>query len=220
MRSPSASTSLLQQAYDEVVGDVELAGANDPTRVRLLDAAYEQFCRMGIARSSLDEVARRAGLSRVTIYRKFETKDALVEEVMLREFRRYLLQFLADIAGAPTAAERLVRGFVSAHRAISTNPLIGGLLEAEPSLLAGAIGGDDGRMLAAVREFVAGQLRQEQRAGEVPADLDVNLSAEMMVRISASFLTIPSHIVDLNDTDGLADLARRYLVPMIQAPAP
>jgi len=37
----------------------------------------------------------------------------------------------------------------------------------------------------------------------------------MMVRISASFLAIPSHLVDLDSDDQVADLARRFLVPML-----
>lgn len=189
----------------------------DATRTRLLDAAYEQFCRMGVQRTSLDEVARRAGTSRVTIYRKFANKEVLVEEVMLREFRRYVGQFLADVASARTVEDRLVAGFVSSYRTVSTDPLISGLIETEPSMLAGVIGGD-GRLLSAVGEFVAVQLRAEQRAGTVPPDLDVELTAEMMARVSASFLTIPSHLVDLDDDDQLAHIARRYLVPMLDPP--
>jgi hypothetical protein len=41
-----------------------------------------------------------------------------------------------------------------------------------------------------------------------------------MVRISASFLAIPSHLVDLDDDDQLAALARRFLVPMLDPPPP
>jgi TetR/AcrR family transcriptional repressor of uid operon len=68
-----------------------------------------------------------------------------------------------------------------------------------------------------VREFVAGQLRQEQHAGNVPAGLDADVVAELMVRISASFLAIPSHVIDLDDEEQPAALARRYLVPMLEA---
>ncbi|WLP88792.1 TetR/AcrR family transcriptional regulator [Gordonia sp. NB41Y] len=218
MASPTpAPKTLLERAYDDVTTAAEDGAADDPTRTRLLDAAYEQFCRMGIQRSSMDEVARRAGLSRVTIYRKFASKDALVEEVMRREFGTYIARFLDDIAPGESAADRLVLGFVSSYRSISRNPLIAGLLEAEPSLVAGAVVGGDGRTMAVVRSFVAQQLRREQRAGTVRADLDTELTAEMMVRISTSLLTIPSHIVDLDDDAALADVARRYLVPMLEA---
>ncbi|MFI8774136.1 TetR/AcrR family transcriptional regulator [Gordonia sp. NPDC062954] len=219
IQSPPQSPSLLQRAYVAVVGG-DFDEPDDPTRARLLDAAFDQFCRMGIQRSSMDEVARRAGLSRVTIYRKFDTKDALVEQVILREFRRYFLRFLADIGEADTAEERVVFGFVSSLRSILGNPLIGGLIETEPTLLAGSIGADDGRMLAAVRQFLAQQLRKEQSAGNIAADLDTELTAEMMVRFSNSFLTVPSQLVDVHDDEQLAAIARRYLVPMLNPPKP
>ncbi|MBJ8345485.1 TetR/AcrR family transcriptional regulator [Antrihabitans sp. YC2-6] len=206
---------MLERAFTDAV---EGADVSDQTRTRLLDAAYDQFCRMGIQRSSMEDVARRADLSRITVYRRFATKDLLVEQVVLREFRRYFDEFLVDISHARTTADRVVLGFVSSLRAIRGNPLIGGLLAAEPNLLAGSMIGDDGRMLATVRQFLAVQLRREQSAGNVSVDLDVDLVAEMMVRISASFLAIPCHIVDLDDDAQLEAIARQFLVPMLKPP--
>ncbi|MGB3442352.1 MAG: helix-turn-helix domain-containing protein [Actinophytocola sp.] len=204
--------SLLERAYSDAVERVDEV---DEARGRILDAAYEQFCRMGIQRSTMEDVARRAGVSRITVYRRFATKDVLVEHVVRREFRRYFDQFLADIEQADTAAERVVVGFVSSLRTIRGNPLIGGLIAAEPALLVPSMISDGGHTLATVRAFVAGQLRREQHAGNVPADLDADLVAEMMVRVSASFLAIPSHVVDLDDDEQLASVARRFLVPML-----
>ncbi|WP_307796778.1 TetR/AcrR family transcriptional regulator [Williamsia soli] len=204
--------SLLERAFTDAV---ERADDNDQTRTRLLDAAYEQFCRMGIQRSSMEDVAKRAGMSRITVYRRFATKDALVEQVILREFRRYFDRFLADIRDARSAADRVVLGFVSSLRAFRGNPLIGGLMYAEPTLLAGSMIGDEGRMLGAVSQFVAGQLRREQQAGTVAATLDTDLVGEMMVRVAASFLTIPSRAVDLDDDSVLESVARQFLVPML-----
>lgn len=208
-----SAQSLLQRAYSDARARDE---GFDRTKMRLLDAAYEQFCRMGIQRSSMEDVARRADLSRVTVYRRFATKDALVEQVILREFRRYFDQFLVDIRHAQTAADRVVVGFVSSLRAFRENPLIGGLMAAEPTLLAGSMIADDGRMLGAVSQFVAGQLRREQEAGKVPEDLDTNLVADVMVRISASFLTARSQVVDVDDTDQLTMVAKQFLVPMLR----
>ncbi len=56
----------------------------------------------------MDDVARRAGLSRITVYRRLVSKEALVEAVPLRDFRQYVDRFLADIAGADTVADRVV----------------------------------------------------------------------------------------------------------------
>ncbi|MCX5045721.1 TetR/AcrR family transcriptional regulator [Aldersonia sp. NBC_00410] len=207
--------SLLERAYTNAV---ERSGDLDETRERLLDAAYEQFCRLGIQRTSMEEVARGAGLSRITLYRKFDTKDALVEQLIIREFRRYLDQFLDDIKEADTVADRVVVGFVASIRAIGGNPLIGGLLETELTLVVGSIIKKDSGMLSTVQEFVAGQLRREQQVGNISGDVDADLVAEMMVRISASFLTVPSRIVDITDDVQLATVARKFLVPMLAAP--
>jgi TetR/AcrR family transcriptional regulator, repressor for uid operon len=210
--TPSDSESVLERAYLDAVERVD---DTDELRARILDAAYEQFCRMGIRRSTMEDVARRAKVSRITVYRRFVTKDALVEHVVRREFRRYFDRFLIDIEQAGTAADRVVLGFVSSLRAIRGNPLIGGLIAVEPDLLVPSMITDGGQTLATVRQFVAGQLRREQRAGHVPGDLDVDLVAELMVRVSASFLAIPSLIIDLDDDEQLAAVARRFLVPML-----
>lgn len=217
LMTSSDSGSLLENAYVEAV---ERVGDADETRARVLDAAYAQFCRMGVQRSTMEDVARRAGVSRITVYRRFATKDALVEQVVRREFRRYFDRFLTDIQGAETAADRVVLGFVSSLRTIRRNPLIGGLIATEPDLLLPSLISDGGRTLATVRSFVADQLRREQRAGHVSGDLDTDFVAEMMVRISGSLLAIPSHIIDLDDDEQLAALARRFLVPMLEPPTP
>jgi AcrR family transcriptional regulator len=210
MDAAAGAGSLLARAFSDAVD-----GADDLDQVstRILDAAYEQFCRAGIQRSTMDDVARRASVSRITVYRRFATKDVLVEQVVRREFRRYFDQFLADVARAPTVADRVVVGFVSSLRAIRGNRLIGGLLASEPDQVVPSMTSDT---LATVSAFVAGQLRREQAAGHVSARLDVDAVAEMMVRVSGSFLAIPSRVVDVHDDDQLAALARRFLVPMLE----
>jgi TetR/AcrR family transcriptional regulator, repressor for uid operon len=212
LMATSGQESLLERAYTDAVEQVDDI---DEARARILDAAYEQFCRMGIQRSTMEDVARRAGVSRITVYRRFATKDVLVEHVVRREFRRYFDQFLIDIERADTAADRVVLGFVSSLRAIRRNPLIGGLLATEPDVVVPSMVNDGGRTLATVRQFVAGQLRREQQAGTVSSNIDADLVAEMMVRVSASFLAIPSQVVDLDDDDQLSAVARQFLVPML-----
>lgn len=208
----SSSESLLERAFAEAV---ERADDADEITTRVLDGAYEQFCHLGIRRSTMEDVARRAGVSRITVYRRFATKDALVEQVVRREFRRYFDQFLVDIAQVRTVADRVVLGFVSSLQAIRRNPLIGGLMSVEPDVLVPSMTGDGGQTLAAVQRFVAGQLRREQHAGNVSTEVDVELVAELMARLSASFLVTPSFVVDLDDDEQVRALARKFLVPML-----
>lgn len=217
MKPGSSADSVLAGALLAAVDGV--VDEHDPTSSRILDGAFEVFCHMGVQRSTMEDVARRAGVSRITVYRRFENKGVLVDQLIRREIRRYFDQFRRDIEHAETAADRVVLGFVSSLRAFRRNPLIGGLMAADPNALVPSTIGDGGRTLATVREFVAGQLRREQEAGNVAASVNVDIVAELMVRVCSSFLVIPSHIVDLDDEEQLGDVARQFLVPMLEPKA-
>lgn len=219
MSAPEPESVLVSALTAAADGALDGGTGEDETSTRILDAAFEVFCRIGIQRSTMEDVARRAGVSRITVYRRFATKGALVDQTVRREIRRYFDQFLVDIEHAETAADRVVLGFVSSLRAIRRNPLIGGLMAADPDALVPSTIGDGGRTLATVRAFVAGQLRSEQEAGNVPADVNVDVVAELMVRVCSSFLMIPSHIIDIDDDEQLADVARQFLVPMLRPSA-
>ncbi|MFD0548467.1 TetR/AcrR family transcriptional regulator [Streptomyces rectiviolaceus] len=119
LTTPKDEDSVLERAFVEAADQVD---DSDAMTTRVLDAAFEQFRRMGIRRSSMEDVARRAGVSRVTVYRRFSSKDALVEQVVRREFRRYFGQFIVDVQEAGTVADRVVLGFVSSLRAFRRNP--------------------------------------------------------------------------------------------------
>ena len=60
----------LTAAAEGVVDD------HDDTSSRILDAAFELFSWIGVQRSTMEDVARRAGVSRITVYRRFATKGA------------------------------------------------------------------------------------------------------------------------------------------------
>jgi len=203
-----------------VLGEPSGIDETEQITARILEGARDLFCRVGIQRATMEEIARSSGYSRITVYRRFATKEELVEQVVRWEFRQYFAQFRDDIRSADSAAERVVSGFVSSLRTMRGNSFIGGLLAAEPGHVVASMVGEQGRTLALVREFLSGQLRAEQAAGNVRADLDVALVAELMVRVTTSFLVTPSEIVDLDDDQQLADLARQFLVPMLDPPRP
>ena len=203
--------SLLERAFADALGRTD----RDDPNAAILDAAYDLFCRQGIQRTTMDDVARKARLSRITVYRRMVSKEELVEAVLLRDFRQYFDRVLSDIAGAETVADRVVVGFVSSLRATRSNPMMAGLMAADPHSVAPSIVGEDGRVMAAVARFLAGQLRLEQRAGNIAAGVDVDVVAELMVRLSASFFLSPSEVIDLDDDEQVAAIARRYLVPML-----
>src|SRR5690242_17981494 len=75
--APEGSSLLLRALSDSV----EQVDDTEEFSTRILDAAADLFARVGIPRVTMDEVARSAGVARITIYRRFASKDVLVEQV-------------------------------------------------------------------------------------------------------------------------------------------
>src|SRR5438552_8967881 len=88
----------------------------------VLDAARECVLDVGVRRTTLSSVARAAGVSRMTLYRRFPDVRSLIAALMTREFGALITA--AETAKAPTARERLVTTTVNAVRTLAENPLM------------------------------------------------------------------------------------------------
>jgi AcrR family transcriptional regulator len=105
------------------------------TQEQILDAAFEAMTTFGLARLSLADVAKRANLSRQTLYRYFRTKTDLLDAVVSREEERFLARITAAASAEedPRAAVRAL--LVVTLDEIRGHPLIHRLLETEPEAL-------------------------------------------------------------------------------------
>jgi AcrR family transcriptional regulator len=101
---------------------------------RLLDAARECVLAVGVRRTTVTDVARRAGVSRMTLYRRFPDLEAILSALMTREFGRLVDQAVEQAQGA-TARERVVATVVHGSRALAHDPLFMRLLDVDPELL-------------------------------------------------------------------------------------
>jgi AcrR family transcriptional regulator len=97
----------------------------------LLDAARECVLAVGVRRTTMTDVARRAGVSRMTLYRRFPDLEAVLAALMTREFGRLIGQ---AVEGA-TTRERVVSMVVQGSRALASDPLFVRLLDVDPELL-------------------------------------------------------------------------------------
>src|SRR5687768_9664155 len=92
----------------------------------VLDAALECVLAYGVRRTTLTEVARRAGVSRMTLYRRWPDVRSLVADLMTREWLRAVEDLdLADPVAALVEGVRRLRG----------HPLWRKIVEADPELL-------------------------------------------------------------------------------------
>ena len=91
---------------ERVAGEVESADEFD-RREQILDAANECFTQLGIQRTSVQDVARMAKVSRGTVYRYFVDRDVLIEAAIEHGAQRFYRAVAAAMAGKPTLAEQL-----------------------------------------------------------------------------------------------------------------
>ncbi|HXX89005.1 MAG TPA: TetR/AcrR family transcriptional regulator [Acidimicrobiales bacterium] len=191
----------------------------DTTGERILDAAYEHVLDFGIRNLSVEAVARRVGIARVTVYRRFAGKDDLLRAVLFREGRRVFAQVDAVVAGMASPEQQLVEGFTATLAAVRLHPLVQRTLQREPEMLATVLVRQGGAMVALARAYLAGHIRAGQRAGRL-AGFDPDAAAELAVRLSVSFLLTPQSCIPLETDDDARAFARTYLVPALASLSP
>ena len=185
---------------------------------RVTAAALDQFADFGIRRSTIDDVARRAGVSRVSVFRRVASKRGLVEIVIAREIRRGMTELDAAWERGQSLEERLVLGLSFAVRYVSGHPLFDRLLRSEPEFLLPLLTVDGGPVLALYRSLIADRLRVEIRAGRA-ATADVDVAAEVIARLALSLLLTRQGEITLDDNDSVLALVRLVLEPMLRPSA-
>lgn len=178
-----------------------------------LDAAREAILAVGWSRTTLTDIARRAGVSRMTLYRNWPDMGALLADLMTREWSS-LVQ--VDTAGSGPR-EQLVRSAVGTVRAIRSNPLFARIIELDPELLLPYLLERPGRAQGLVLDLVTEQIRAGQAAGEI-RDGDAGLLARSIVlaahgfTLSAQTMT-KAGVTEARLDDELGLLLERYLRP-------
>lgn len=101
----------------------------------LLDAARACVLAVGVRRTTVTDVARRAAVSRMTLYRRFPDVTSLIQALMTREFSAIIGEVDAQAGQLPTARERLVEGAVGGADRLTRNPLFLRIVDVDPELL-------------------------------------------------------------------------------------
>lgn len=180
----------------------------EPLERRVLDAAARCIARWGVAKTTLDDVAREAGCSRATVYRVVPGgKDGVVTALLRAEVDRFFATVAARLDGARDLEDLLVAGITESARLVLGHQALQYLMAHEPGVVLPALA--FGRMDAVfdrVAAFAAPYLRPwvGARADE---------AAEWVTRLVCSYLTVPTPDVDLRNEDDARRLVRGFLLP-------
>ncbi|MEV0251649.1 TetR/AcrR family transcriptional regulator [Nocardia sp. NPDC050712] len=190
----------------------------DRTARRILDAAVLEMAATGMGKLKIDAVARRAGVNRATVYRRFGDLDGLLEAVTMREGRRMAATVAEAVAGHADHRERLAEAFVACLRMAREHPVISRTATLEPHLLLEAGMADDAALLSLGGAVVAEQLRAAQADG-LAAHLDPDEAGRTVAMLFAACVLMPTKDgIDLRTDESVRAFAQRTLVPMIFGP--
>lgn len=107
----------------------------DETRRRILEAAVEAASVHGVARLSMSDVARTAGLSRPTLYRYFASRDELFAAALLSETQALVAQVVAELVDVDDPREAIERGILATLRLTREHSLLDRIVRTEPEVL-------------------------------------------------------------------------------------
>lgn len=190
----------------------------DPISIRILSATLEQAELVGIRRTTMEDVARRSGVGRATLYRRFPTKDALIDALVLSEARRYLEGSAQARAHAETLEDRLVYGTVFTVTFLRDHALLKKLLRTEPETILPSLTVDAGAIIDFATQHSAAQLRTDLygSAETTPAqERHLRTVAELHTRLTLSFIVTPHTGIKLTSLEDTRDYVRTYLLPMV-----
>jgi AcrR family transcriptional regulator len=186
----------------------------DDVRVRLLDAALRCMERWGLAKTSLEDIASEAGLSRATVYRYFPGgRDQVITETVTWEVGRFFARIAAEVAELPDLGSKLERGLEFGHRAIVEHRLLQQMLSNEPEVFLQELTEASTLVYEAIRAYLAELLRSETLQDGV----DPDDAADYLARLYLSYLgsqgqwdlTDPEQVHQLVSTQFLPGIVRR-----------
>ncbi len=190
-------------------------GADDrsSTRVRIVDGALRCLARQGMAKTTVDDIAREAGFSRATVYRTFPGgKDDILAAVVETEVARLFSSLAVVMGEAHDLEDVLVAGMVESARQLRSHGALSYLLAYEPGTVLPHLtfAGQDRVLLVAgdlAAPFFARWLEPEQ----------ASRAAEWAVRIVLAYCADQAPATDLTDPDATRGLVRAFVLPGILA---
>lgn len=180
----------------------------EPRLDAYLDAARDCILDVGWRRTTLTEVAKRAGVSRMTMYRAWPDMGSLLGDLMTREWVGIAAATRVAAADTTTPAG-IAAAALSTVRALRDNELFVRIVELDPDLMLPYLLARRGRSQEALIEILAAEIASGQAAGAIRAG-DPVLMARSLTLAGHGFvfsaLTMVDGHVGLDDLD--AEYAR------------
>ncbi|BFO17807.1 TetR/AcrR family transcriptional regulator [Streptomyces sp. KM77-8] len=170
----------------------------------VLDAVRDCVLAVGVRRTTLTDVARRAGVSRMTLYRRWPDVRSLVGDLMTREWIAVATGAMPERGPGMPMRGVITEGLVAGVRAFGVHPLFRKILDVDPELLLPYVLDRRGASQEALLERLAGSLREGHADGSVrPAPPERQARAVLL--IAQSFTLSLRTMTDEDDPELTAE---------------
>lgn len=186
---------------------------SDPQRERLLDAAEACLRRYGLSKTTVEDVARAAGVSRATVYRQIGSRDALVLAVAAREAERCAAAAMDHLQQFDDIGSWVVEGVLFCLRDIPKRPVLAQLGAPQDWADASRLVLRSERMLAIGSDLLRPMFERARREGLLAPSVELDAFIEWGLRIVMSFLAMPGPA--RRSEEELRQLLRTMLLPAI-----
>lgn len=164
-----------------------IGGARD----RLVDAAERCFAKFGVAKTTLEDVAGEAGVSRATVYRYFEGgRDEIILGVVLREARSFLEGLQRRLQRESTLADSIVEGVLYTVASVRKNDHLALLFAPEVKGETTAIAGASTALFEITTDFLRPIFEQARVDNQMRPGVEAEDAAEFVLRMILSMLSV------------------------------
>lgn len=182
-------------------------------RDRLLDAAENCLARYGASKTSMEDVAKTAGLSRATVYRYFENREALLQGLGSRQAASLAQEALGYLGQFDNVADWLVEGVLFSLREIPKRPAFAALtMSLDTSSASRLFLGSTG-MIEIGANVLNPMFATAKAQGLIREDIEVDMLIEWLLRVLWTYLNAPSQVA--TDEEGMRKLFRMMLIPAV-----
>lgn len=179
----------------------------------ILDAARDRIIDVGLRRTTLTDIARLAGVSRMTIYRRWPEMARLVGDLMTREWAA-LFNSAAQAATGTNVRARMASSLAAGSRAMRNNPVFRRIVELDPEILLPYLINRLGTSQEMLISLLVEQITEGQQEGSIRQGDPTVLASSLMLTLqsftlSASTVPVEPDILDQE----IATVIDRYLAP-------
>lgn len=163
----------------------------EDARDRLIDAAEACFSRFGVAKTTLEDIASSAGVSRATVYRYFEGgRDEIILGVVLREARSFLDALERRVQREASLTDAIVEGVLYTVASVRTNENLALLFAPEVAGQTTAIAGASMALFELTEDFLRPIFETARAEGQLRDGIVAEEAAEFVLRMILSLLAV------------------------------